>query len=64
MTEITLTIDGPDGGWSEDEVLDWGIALHFSAPVGGLKDKARFESELDQLAHVESWEEIPYQPAD
>lgn len=47
-----------------DEGMDWGIGLHFSSPVGLLEDKARFERELDQLAHVESWQEIPYQPAD
>lgn len=48
----------------EGREMDWGIGLKFTAPVGLLPDKARFEAELDQLAHVESWEEIPYTPVE
>lgn len=51
--------DGPDAGWSDDEVLDWGIGLHFSVPVSDEQDKRLFEQQLDKLEYVGSWQEIP-----
>lgn len=40
---------------------DYGIGICLALPVGGARDKARFERELEALAKVETYEEIHYE---
>ncbi len=41
--------------------FDWGIGLCVALPVASPDDRLRFESEMEQLAKVESFEEVHYQ---
>lgn len=41
---------------------DEAIGLYVSFSVGGESDVERFESEMEQLAKVEAFEQVPYEP--
>lgn len=50
-------IDVYDG---EGREMDWGVGIQFTAPIATPEDEERFLSEMEQLAHVESVEEVAY----
>jgi hypothetical protein len=44
--------------------FDWGVGICVAFPVASPQDKAEFESEMELIAKVESFEEVHYEKTD